>query len=108
MQATNHTSIRPFDVLAAWEGRTLKEDRSWIIRLTDEHRAELLAALEHFKNAVHQRGLTAQWLHGHMVPAPADFPLPTLTPLLHQGRIELEERYGLVLFKGFPVAKLPP
>lgn len=106
MQTTKHSPIRPFNVPAAWEGQTLHDDQSWIIRLTDGHRTELLAALEHFKNAVHARGLTAQWLHGHMVPAPGDFPLPTLGPLLQQGRVELEERYGLVLFKGFPVTKL--
>lgn len=84
----------------------MRDDKSWIIRLTDSHRAELAAALDHFRDSTHARGLTAQWLHGNMMPTPDNFPLPTLAPLLNMARIELEERYGMVLFKGFPVTNL--
>jgi alpha-ketoglutarate-dependent taurine dioxygenase len=95
-------------VRAAWEGRALREDRSWTVALTDGHRAELLAALAHFKQAAQARGQTAQWLHGNMTPAPADFPLPTLAPLLARVRADLEHAYGLVLLRGFPVEGQAP
>ncbi len=106
MSAALSPLIDPFEIPAAWDGRTLAEDRSWVLRLTDSHRAELLAALVHFKESTRARGMTAQWLHGHMMPSAEDFPLPTLQPLLAQARTELESRYGLVLFKGFPVTGL--
>jgi alpha-ketoglutarate-dependent taurine dioxygenase len=99
------TARKPFAVEAAWDARTLERDTSWVVRLTDAHRRELAAALEHFQGATRARGLTAQWLHGHMTPHPDDFPLPTLAPLLEGVRHDLEERYGLVLLKGFPVAE---
>ena len=95
--------INPFEIPTAWEGRTLREDKSWIIQLNDTHRAELLLALEHFKGSTHASGLTAQWLHGHMMPSQENFPLPGMAPLLQQARTDLEEKYGMVLFKGFPV-----
>jgi alpha-ketoglutarate-dependent taurine dioxygenase len=108
MSQVASTARRPFAVLAAWEARTLEEDPSWIVRLTDAHRSELAAALVHFKETAHARGRTAQWLHGHMTPPPDEFPLPTLAPLLRQVRGDLEERYGLVLLKGFPVGDHSP
>jgi len=95
--------IKPFLVKAAWEGRTLEQDRSWEIELTDSHRQELREALDAFKAWAHDRKLTAQWLHGNMVPLPANFPLPTLGPLLRQAQQELEEGFGLVRFRGFPI-----
>lgn len=104
--STLPTTLRPFEIPAAWDGRTLEDDQSWIIHLTDAHRAELLAALDHFKHSTQAQGMTAQWLHGHMMPQPDNFPLPTLAPLLQRARLDLEEKYGLVLFKGFPVAEL--
>lgn len=96
-------SITPFDIPTAWEARTLHDDPSWIIHLTDSHRDELIAALNHFKEYAHAHGLTAQWLHGNMTPIPETFPLPTLQHQITQARIDMEEKYGLVLFKGFPV-----
>ena len=108
MSAVIDSAIRPFEIPGAWEGQTLQEDTSWVIHLTQDHRDELLAALDHFKNATHAEGLTAQWLHGNMMPHPGNFPLPTLARLLKKARVELEERYGLVLFKGFPVTQLSP
>ena len=92
-----------FETPAAWQANTLQQDKSWIIHLTDAHRIELLDALQYFKDATHAQGMTAQWLHGNMTPQPDNFPLPTLGSLLLQARIELEEKYGMVLFKGFPV-----
>ncbi len=95
--------IEPFQVRAAWEGQTLQQDRSWVIELSDSHRQELNDALVAFKAWAHEHKLTAQWLHGNMVPPPESFPLPTLGPLLHQAQQELEDGYGLTLFRGFPV-----
>jgi alpha-ketoglutarate-dependent taurine dioxygenase len=106
MPATIEPAIKPFDVPAAWEGQNLQDDTSWVYHLTESHRDELLAALDHFKTATHAKGLTAQWLHGHMTPTPDNFPLPTLTPALQRAQRELEEKFGLFLFKGFPVTNL--
>jgi len=97
-------TIMPFEIPAAWSGDTIKNDTSWIIHLTDAHRNELLAALAHFKETMQAKGLTAQWLHGHMMPDKESFPLPTLAPMLRQAQHDLEHKYGMVLFKGFPVA----
>lgn len=108
MQSSNDTTIKPFSVPAAWDADTLRQDDSWIIRLTDGQRAELLAALDMFKQVTHEQGLTAQWLHGNMTPSPENFPLPTLTSRLRQAQTDLEEKYGLVLIKGFPVTGLAP
>jgi alpha-ketoglutarate-dependent taurine dioxygenase len=104
MARTNRPNLVPFDTPAAWEGSTLRDDTSWRVRLTDAHRAELLAALRHFKDVMEARGITAQWLHGLRTPRPAEFPLPTLGPLLRQAQADLEERFGLVLLQGLPVA----
>lgn len=93
-----------FHTPSAWDGDTLRNDASWIVSLTDAHRAELADALEYFKLHMRAQGMTAQWLHGHRVPAPETFPLPTLAPILEQVRADLEEKYGLVLVRGFPVA----
>jgi hypothetical protein len=95
--------IKPFQTRAAWEGKTLQQDQSWVIGITDIHRQELAAALDAFKTWAHQRKLTAQWLHGNMLPTAENFPLPTLGPLLRQAQYELEEGYGLILLRGFPV-----
>jgi len=94
---------KAFHVKAAWEGRTLAQDRSWEIELTDSHRQELGDALDAFKSWARDRKLTAQWLHGNLVPPLESFPLPTLAPLLRQAQQELEEGYGLIRFRGFPV-----
>lgn len=100
--------IRPFDIPAAWDAATLRHDNSWIIRLTDSERDELDAALAFFKDAADARGLTAQWLHGHMMPTPATFPLPGLGRKLAQAQVDLEQRYGVVLVKGFPAGRYGP
>jgi alpha-ketoglutarate-dependent taurine dioxygenase len=92
-----------FDTPAAWQASTLRQDQSWIIPLTEAHRVELIEALNYFKDYTHAHGLTAQWLHGNMTPRPENFPLPALAPLLQQARIDLEKKYGMVLFRGFPV-----
>lgn len=99
---------QPFGGAASWEGRTLRDDLSWTVRLTDAHRAEIASALAHFVASTRAKGLTAQWLHGYMVPAPDDFPLPTLGPVLRQVRVDLEEGRGLALLKGFPVRGFTP
>ena len=72
--------IEPFRVRAAWEASTLQQDRSWVMELSDVHRQELIAALEVFKTWASQRRLTAQWLHGNMLPRADNFRWPTLGP----------------------------
>ena len=95
--------IQAFETAAAWDGATLRNDDSWVFRLTDAHRVELVRALEYFKDATRAQGLTAQWLHGNMMPQASNFPLPSLGPALERARHDLEEKYGLFLFKGLPV-----
>lgn len=97
-----------FEVRAAWEAAALERDRSWVITLSDAQRAEILAALACFKSWTHDRGLTAQWLHGHMAPTPESFPLPTLGPTLKGVQRELEDGYGLALIQRFPVEQQTP
>lgn len=97
---------KPFQVRAAWDAHTLDQDRSWVLELDDSHRQELLAALPAFKSWAHERGLTAQWLHGHMAPPPESFPLPTLSPLLQRVQHNLEEGYGLSQIRGVPTTGL--
>lgn len=98
---------RPFDIPAAWEAATLERDTSWVVRLDDTQRAEVLAALDYFKRDADARGLTAQWLHGNMTPVPATFPLPALHAALSQAQADLEDKYGLILIRGIPVEGLP-
>lgn len=99
-------AMQPLDIPAAWDAGTLKRDSSWIIRLDDTQCAEMLAALDFFKSDAQARGLTAQWLHGNMTPVPETFPLPSLAGSLRQARIDLEEKYGLILIRGIPVDDL--
>ena len=89
-----------------WNSETLALDSSWRYELSNDDRTELLNALNHFKNLTHERGLTTQWLHGNMSPTPALFPLPGLQAQLAQFRSDLENKYGIVMFRGFPVADL--
>lgn len=97
-------TLNPFDVRAAWTAETLEQDRSWVLELNAAQQQEVLRALQGFKNWAHEHGLTAQWLHGHMVPPRESFPLPTLGPLLTRVQRDLEEGYGVGLLRGFPVA----
>jgi hypothetical protein len=100
--------IEPVQAKAAWEAQALRDDPSWVVELNATHQAELGSALDCFKQSAQERGLTAQWLHGHMMPCATDFPLPTLGPVLRQLRLDLEQGVGLALLKGFPVAGVAP
>jgi hypothetical protein len=99
-------TIEPFRVRAAWDAHALQQDPSWVLDLDNTHRAELIAALHSFKSWANERGLTAQWLHGHMAPPPESFPLPTLGPLLQRVQHNLEEGYGLSQIRGVPTIGL--
>jgi hypothetical protein len=99
-------NIKPFRVRAAWDAQTLERDKSWVLELSSAHREEILAALRVFKSWAHDRGLTAQWLHGYMAPPRESFPLPTLAPLLADVQQNLEQGYGLALVRGFPTTGL--
>ena len=89
-----------------WDTTTLKNDTSWMYEFDEADRSELLAALDFFKADTKKTGLTAQWLHGHLTPSPDKFPLPRLDKVLKQFRHDLENKFGIAMFKGFPVHEL--
>lgn len=81
---------------AAWRGCDISDHDDWKIELTDGHRAELLAALA----AVDRPGIELRDI------GIADFPLPTLAPVLARVVTELTDGRGFVLLRGVPVADL--
>jgi hypothetical protein len=81
---------------AAWRGPEVVDDPSWRVQLTADHVAELRAALARVdRPEVSLRDIRA-----------ADFPLPTLGPLLAGLVDELVDGRGFVLVRGVPVADL--
>ena len=77
---------------ANWLGKDLQESDAWIRVLTNGEIAEIEAALVYVKSAgLSPKDLTAD-----------DFPLPSLSGLLADMRIELEEGLGSKLLRGFP------
>ena len=77
---------------ANWLGKDLQESDAWIRVLTNGEIAEIEAALVYVKSAgLSPKDLTAD-----------DFPLPSLSGLLADMRIELEEGLGIKLLRGFP------
>ena len=83
---------------SAWRGRDLQtRDADWVIQLTATHRDELDSAIRAFQAA----GLPLATI------TPAQFPLPTLGPLLRGVLAELLEGRGFVLLRGFDVERHP-
>jgi len=83
---------------SAWIGLDLRaREADWVVQLTPTHRAELEAAITAF-----QAGGTplAQI-------TPAQFPLPTLGPVLRALLDALLEGRGFVLLRGFEVERYP-
>jgi len=82
---------------AAWLGPQITNSDEWKIELDDDHRAELLAALATLRRTGKGlRDITA-----------ADFPLPTLAPVLAAARDEVVDGRGFVLLRGVPIEDLP-
>ena len=80
---------------AAWRGAEIRDRGDWTYRLSDAEIAELEQALA----AARARGVALATL------GPADFPLPTLGPVLHTIRDELIDGRGFVLIRGLPIER---
>jgi hypothetical protein len=81
---------------SAWLGRDLQtRDAQWVIQLTASHRNELDAAVRSFQAAGQPLATIT----------PAQFPLPTLGPVLRAVVDELLEGRGFVLLRGFDVER---
>ncbi|MBO6825019.1 MAG: TauD/TfdA family dioxygenase [Sneathiella sp.] len=100
-EQTKHYFDRPHEELpeipvaspAAWYGRDLRDQKSWIARLTDADIAEIEAALEVAdKTAKETRDLL-----------PTDFPLPTLSKKIAIWREEVRDGRGFQVVRGVPV-----
>lgn len=86
---------RPIEGPAVWHGKDLALRTDWIRPITPRFTAELDEAL---------RGLERRRLRWPNF-GPADFPLPTAAGELAAVREELEHGRGIVLLRGFPVAR---
>ena len=92
-----HEQIRraPLDVPAAWRGAELARRDDWIVRLSAAQVDELARAAD----AAAARGLGLDAVRR------ADFPLPTLGPVVAQWARELLHGRGVVLVRGLPVER---
>ncbi len=79
----------------AWHGKDMARSRRWVRELPPAALAEIDAALA----AVKRRGLA--W---HEITA-ADFPLPSLAPLVADIADELENGSGMLKLRGIPVGR---
>lgn len=81
---------------AAWRGPRITDDPDWKIELRAAHRGELLQALATVAaNPRPLRSITA-----------ADFPLPTVAPLLAAAMDDVVDGRGFVLLRGVPIEGL--
>lgn len=91
----NTEAGKPVTGPAAWTGARLRDDDSWIHRLTEAQIAELDTAVKA--------------LDGQKLDPPAisreDFPLPALGPVLQSLSDEVEEGRGFQLIRGIPVER---
>lgn len=78
----------------AWYSDDLRQDQSWILKMTDQQAAGFTAAMQHAKaSGKDLLDMTA-----------ADFPLSeTSAAILTQAFRSTQEHWGLCLLKGFPV-----
>jgi hypothetical protein len=90
--------LNPIGGRAAWTGADLAADPSWVRRLDAAALAEIDAAL----STIRTRDLSPPAIRA------ADFPLPTLRPLLDDVARELEEGRGVVRISGLPVDRYTP
>jgi TfdA family taurine catabolism dioxygenase TauD len=93
--ARPHEEVRrtPLDVPAAWRGAEMARRDDWIVRLTAAQIDELARAAD----AAAARGLGLDTVRR------ADFPLPTLAPLIADWARELRHGRGFLLMRGLPV-----
>jgi hypothetical protein len=89
-------AVRELGGPAVWTGDEMRARSDWMIELSPEHIAELSAALE----AVDRPGVELAEIDK------ADFPLPTLAPVLADMVDELMDGRGFVLVRGVPVESL--
>jgi len=91
-------SRRPIDGPSAWTGADFRRrEAEWSYRPAPPQIAEIEAALR----AVRERGLDITDIRR------ADFPLPTLGPVLDRLRTEVLDGRGFVLLRGMPVEDRP-
>ena len=90
--------VVPLETHAEWRAADVADPAEWTLRLTDGHLAELDAALEH-SSAVSDEVLDI---------TAADFPLPTLAPLLHEFARELIDGRGFGRIGTIDVERLGP
>ncbi|MEV4475549.1 TauD/TfdA family dioxygenase [Nonomuraea sp. NPDC049504] len=99
-----------------WRADDVRGNEAWIVRLDEEHRREVLAAVRATERSTDSRP-TATNRQADPRPAPAadpaldpgsadGFPLPTLGPVLGRVREELVDGRGFVLVRGVPVEEM--
>lgn len=89
---------RPIDGPSAWIGAEMKKrEDEWTYRLSPAEAAEIESAVA----AVRARGLDIARIRR------ADFPLPSLGPVLDRLRREVVDGRGFVLLRGLPVENRP-
>lgn len=96
MSDTTIPAIKTVQGPAAWYGRDLQDDSSWIETLSGAEIAELRAA----RNQVEQSGTPMLDMTA------ADFPLPTLGPRMRGLAAELDRGRGFWLLRGLPIEEL--
>jgi hypothetical protein len=84
----------PIDGMANWRGADLADSDDWVYRLTADDVAEVEAGVAHAVDG--GRPLSEM--------TKPDLPLPGFFKRLEQARDSIENRHGLFLFRGFPVA----
>ncbi len=89
--------MTPYDHPSAWRGADIAALDDWRLRLSESHNRELREALAHAK------------ARGAQIPAlvAADFPLPTLAPVLDALRREVIHGRGFSLVQGLKIDDLP-
>jgi len=93
MAATNpQETFHPIGGPASWLGNEIARSTSWVHHFSDSEIAEIEAALSYAERS--NRTLSDLRL--------SDFPLPSLSPVLTDTRIELEEGSGIKLLRCFP------
>lgn len=90
-----HTpQFQPVPLRSAWGSPPYASNKDWLVQLTPQHLRELQAAVALHKdvaeNQLHE--LTAD-----------DFPLPTLSHVLHSVRDEIVEGRGFAIVQGLSV-----
>ena len=90
------TSYQPYVHPSAWRSADLRDSAEWRITLTPADNQELRQALAHARSNNAQIPSLSE----------ADFPLPTLSPMLAALRVELMEGRGFCVIKGLNIADL--